>query len=319
MDLNRRHRPDPSTAERLVAGRMGADDAPPGYRRVAALLGDAGSGFSEPTGPAGAATVSAMAAAIQSAPTLQIASRRRSMLSKVLAAKTIAVVSVLALSASGAAAATGNLPDPVQAKVARAAKHVGVNLPNGKGVERETEGCPNPEGARNRGQYLKQVRATGDAASLEAARKSRCGMPKHSSGTPGTDAADEAPETEKAPKTHGKSGESHGKSGESHGKAGDDHGKSGEDHGKAGANSGKADGDPGPPVESPAAVETPNAGGVDTGSGASGDANQNGAGHADPAAGEGSGNSEDHPTPDDHPTAEDLPVPAPDGLTGAGS
>jgi hypothetical protein len=303
MVPNRRHRPDPSTAERLVTGQIGADDAPPGYRRVAALLGDAGSDFAEPAGPAGAATVSAMAAAIQAAPAPQVPSRRSGMLSKVLAAKTIAIVGVLSLSASGAAAATGHLPDSVQGQVAKVAKHVGVNLPNGKGVARVTEGCT-PAGkdsagnntfARNRGQYLKQVRATGDAAALAAAEKSRCGMPVQSKGNPGADDSDETPGAENP----GKSGEKHGKSGDEHGKSGDVHGQSGDDHGA--------------PADPPAAVETPNPGGIDAGGDTGDAANDTGEANTDPAAGDGSANS------DDQPAVEDLPTPAPEVLPDAGS
>ncbi|HEY3238122.1 MAG TPA: hypothetical protein VGL92_01065 [Acidimicrobiia bacterium] len=297
MALNRRNHPDPSTAERLVAGRVGADDAPPGYRRVATLLGDAGSGFPEPAAPVQAETVSAMVAAIQAQPTPQITSRRSAMLSKILAVKTIAVAGVLALSASGAAAATGHLPDSVQDTVANAAKHVGVNLPHGKGVVRVTENCEpagkdadgNDTFAKNRGQYLKQERAKSPEA-LAAAEKSRCGMPIQSKGTPGADDADETPEAPEAPENNGKAGEDHGKSTQDHGKAGEDHGA---------------------PADTPAAVETPNPGGIDAGGDAGDEANDTGAEHANPAAGDGSANS------DDHPTAEDLPTP--DSLPGAGS
>lgn len=286
MDLNRRQRPDPSTADRLLAGRIGADDAPPGYRRVAALLGDAGSGFPEPAGPAEAATVSVMVAAIQAAPTTEVAPRRSGMLAKVLAAKTVAIVSVLALSASGAAAATGNLPDAVQDKVANAAKHVGVNLP--QGTERVAgEPCTafGVESARNRGQFLKQVREQNDPDLLTAAKKSRCGMPVNSDETPGADES-EAPETE-SPGNNGKAGKEHGKAGQDHGKAGDDQGETGDNQGA--------------PADTPAG-ETPNPGGIDAG-GATGDgANDTGQEHADPAAGEGSGNADDQPP-------ADLPVP----------
>jgi hypothetical protein len=299
MALKRHHRPDPSTAERLVAGRVGADDAPPGYRRVATLLGDAGSGFPEPAGPAEAGTISAMVAAIQAEPAPQVASRRSGMLRKVLAAKTVAIVSVVALSASGAAAATGHLPDAVQDKVAKAAKHVGVNLPDG--VER-VAGAPDCEVngetivARNRGQFLKQAReqAKGDAVAFEAAKKLKCGMPLHSDGAPG---ADEADETSGNPGKSGKSKEQ-GKAGDDHGKAGEDLGTPNEDHGA--------------PADTPAAVETPNPGGIDTGGAASEGANDTGAEHAE----DGSANSDLHPTPEDHPSADDLPTP---DVPGAGS
>ncbi|MGH9035167.1 MAG: hypothetical protein ACRD0O_05330 [Acidimicrobiia bacterium] len=302
MDLNRRQRPDPATADRLLAGRLGADDAPPGYRRVAALLGDAGSGFSEPAGPAEASTVSAMVAAIQAAPTTELAPRRSGMLAKVLAAKTVAIVSVLALSASGAAAAaTGNLPDAVQDKVANAAKHVGLNLP--QGTERVAgEPCTvagTPIVARNRGQFLKQVRAMNNPEALAAAKKSRCGMPVNSDETPGADES-EAPETE-SPGKNGKSGQEHGQAGQEHGQAGDDQGQAGNDQGA--------------PADTPAA-EAPNPGGIDAGGATGDEANDTGQDNADPAAGEGSGNADDQPAPDDHPPAD---LPTPDVVPPAGS
>jgi len=279
MAANRHHRPDPSTADRLVAGRIGADDAPPGYRRVAALLGDAGSGFPEPAADAEAATVSAMVAAIQAEPTPQLSPRRSGMLSKVLAVKTIAVASFVALSATGAAAAGGHLPDVVQDRVANAAKAVGLNIPHG--VER-VSGAPDcvvgdqTIVARNRGQYLKQVRAMDNAEALAAAEKSRCGMPVNSDDTPGDNESSETPEAQETPGNNGKAGE-HGKSGE-HGKAGD------EQQGTAGD-------DPGPASIPP--VETPNPG-----------ANDNAGDNPNPAADLGSSNAGDLPLP---------AAPAPDG------
>lgn len=277
MAANPHHRPDPSTADRLVAGRIGADDAPPGYRRVARLFGEAGSGFPEPAADAEAATVSAMVAAIQAEPTPQLAPRRSTMLRKVVAAKTVAIVSVLALSATGAAAGTGNLPDGVQDRVANAAKAVGLNIPHGvervSGAPCVVNGTEIP--ARNRGQFLKKVREDHPEA-LAAAKESRCGMPVNSDDTPGDN------ESSETPGNNGKAGE-HGKAGQEHGKAGDDQGA---------------------PTDTPAPVEAPNEGGIGTGSTASDDANATGAG----AAADGSDNAGEHPTVEDHPSVEDTPA-----------
>lgn len=284
MELTRRPRPDSSTADRLLAGQIGPDDAPPGYRKVARLLGEAAGGFSEPAvGADETALLGAMAAAIQAAPVPHTIPGRKPMLRKLLAAKTVAVASVLALSASGAAAATGNLPDAAQDKVAKAAEHVGLNLPTG--TPRVTEGCEEAkiaEGAakpRNRGQFLKQVRANG--GDLEKAKLSKCGMPIKSQ---------EHPDNEGDAEDGGQSG-NQGKSGEPHGKP-ENPGKSGEDHGAPGQN--------------PAGVEAP-AGSIETGDDASGGANEAGSEHA----GEGADNAGDHPTPDDHPGVGDLPLPVP--------
>ncbi|MGH9039543.1 MAG: hypothetical protein ACRDZ3_04870, partial [Acidimicrobiia bacterium] len=272
MDLHRRHRPDPSTADRLLAGRVEADDAPPGYRRVAALLGNAGNGFPSTPDPVEAETVSAMVAIIGGESADQSAPRRSPVLSKLLAAKTIAAVSFVALSAGGAAAAGGHLPGPVQSTVADAAEVVGVELPDGHGAERVTEDCqPAEDGTAfsgNRGQYLKQERAKGTEALAEA-KASRCGMPVQSKGTPGADEAGDdgddgeagdadeteateisddsgtTDETDEAGEGNGKAGDDHGQAGDDHGQAGDDHGQAGDDHGQAGDDHGQAGDDHG--------------------------------------------------------------------------
>ena len=125
-----RHPLDEDSASRLLQGLVHPDDAPPGYGAVAGLLASA----AQPTRAAvdediAAATVSAMVEAIRGGESAPQTSRRKSMLSKLLAGKALAAIGVVALTASGAAAATGSLPDPVQNTVAGAASHVGVDLP----------------------------------------------------------------------------------------------------------------------------------------------------------------------------------------------
>jgi hypothetical protein len=231
---------DPGTAERLMAGRLGPDDAPPGYRRLAGLCQAAAASPGE--GLSSAESVGDMAAAIRNelvSPTP--APRRSPVLSKLVLAKILAAFCVASLSATAAGAATGNLPDVVQDKVADAVEHVGVNLPDSDekadktdhGVARVTDGCvPAADGtfARNRGQYLKQERAKG-AEALEAAKKTRCGMPIQSEGTPGADEpAQTPPAVETPPSAHGQAGDDHGQAGDDHGKAAEDHGKAGDKH-----------------------------------------------------------------------------------------
>lgn len=58
--------------------------------------------------------------------------RRKSMLGKIVTAKALALAGALALSGGVAAAATGTLPDQVQAPVANTVEHVGVHIPNGE-------------------------------------------------------------------------------------------------------------------------------------------------------------------------------------------
>jgi len=268
-----RHPLDPATAERLAAGRLDPDDAPPGYRRVASLLQTAGTAPSPDPATLPGASVGALAAAIRTelAANPPRTSRRPRMLSKLTVGKAlIAALSAAALSAGAAGAATGHLPAGVQDKVANAVGHVGVNLPDSGGkVVRVTDGCvPAADGtyARNRGQYLAQERAKG-AAALAAAEKTRCGMPVQSKGIPGADDATETPSTPDA--TSG------------------DHGRSGETHGAPAAN--------------PPGLTTPNSGGLDTADTASNGADSTGAGQANSPATDGSGNAGSHPTADSHP------------------
>ncbi len=71
--------------------------------------------------------------------------RRKVMLGKLITAKALGIVGVLALT-GGVAAATGSLPDPVQSPVSGAVEHVGVHIPDGNhgadvsGVARDTSG-----------------------------------------------------------------------------------------------------------------------------------------------------------------------------------
>jgi hypothetical protein len=126
-----RHFLDEDSASRLMQGLVHPDDAPPGYGAVAGLLNSAAR---LPLGPvdedAATATVSAMVEVIRVASPAPEISRRKSMLSKLLAAKALAAVAVIGLTASGAAAATGSLPDQAQSVVSDALSHVGVNVPH---------------------------------------------------------------------------------------------------------------------------------------------------------------------------------------------
>ena len=126
-----RHFLDEDSASRLLQGLVHPDDAPPGYGAVAGLLNSAAQ---LPIGPvdedAATTTVSSMVEVIRDAtPTPEI-SRRKSMLGKLLAGKALAAVAVIGLTASGAAAATGSLPDQAQSVVSDALSHVGVNVPH---------------------------------------------------------------------------------------------------------------------------------------------------------------------------------------------
>ena len=117
---------DGDSAERLASGRTAPDDAPPGYEGVASLLHSVASAAGpEPKGEA--ETVAAMAAVLAPTTPTSLSSRRRqSMITKLVPAK-VAAVAVGALLSTGAAAAAGVLPGPVESVVSGA---VGLLVPD---------------------------------------------------------------------------------------------------------------------------------------------------------------------------------------------
>src|SRR5262245_2425149 len=117
---------DSDTAERMLGHRVAPDDAPPGYREVARLL-QAANTEAQPHAVTDDEIVGAMVDAI-AAPTSRPA--RASRLTKLVGTKLLVTGAVVALTATGAAAATGNLPNGAQEGVARAAQHIGLNLPD---------------------------------------------------------------------------------------------------------------------------------------------------------------------------------------------
>jgi hypothetical protein len=118
---------DQETANRLLAGRVVPDDAPPGYREVTQLLHEArlGNGLSYVPDDA---VIVAIVDAVTSPE--RIPRSRKHMLTRIVTTKAAVASAVVALSATGAAAATGSLPDVAQNGLARAAEHVGINLPD---------------------------------------------------------------------------------------------------------------------------------------------------------------------------------------------
>jgi hypothetical protein len=126
-----RHFLDEDSASRLLQGTVHPDDAPPGYGAVAGLLHSAAQLPMVPVDEdAATATVSAMVEVIRDATPAPHISRRKAMLGKLLAGKALAAVAVIGLTASGAAAATGTLPDQAQSVVSDAVSHVGINIPH---------------------------------------------------------------------------------------------------------------------------------------------------------------------------------------------
>lgn len=122
---------DDETAERLLAGAVEPDDAPPGYAQVSGLIQAA-------TAPATAeelvrrdADVSAVTTALVAAPAAaSVALEGTRMISRRFGLKALGIaIPALALTATGAAAATGNLPAPAQSAVHNALTQVGLSVP----------------------------------------------------------------------------------------------------------------------------------------------------------------------------------------------
>jgi hypothetical protein len=249
-----RHSLDEDSASRLLQGHVHPDDAPPGYGAVAGLLNSAAQLSVGPVDEdAAAITVSAMVEMIRDATPAHEISRRKTMLGKLLAGKALAAVAVLGLTATGAAAGTGTLPDPAQSAVSEAVSHVGIDIPRGKSA-----------GHRKDGDHRKDKDK--DKPSGEAPAGETPGDPKGMSGV--VDGIKDARVPESGPM-----GQevceiaSDGKC-----RSGADHkGQGGEDEttpsGTDGANNGRGDenkGDNGKPEDAPAKPDTP-AGSIDTG------------------------------------------------------
>lgn len=111
--------------ERLLSGQLDSAGAPEGLVELAALLSIIREAGSDSELAAETVTVAAFAAAVGVAPVVV----RKSVRAKIFSFKTAAVFGVTLFSAGIAAAATGNLPDPVQKAVSETVSHVGIDIP----------------------------------------------------------------------------------------------------------------------------------------------------------------------------------------------
>ena len=116
-------------ADRLIAGQadVGAGSA---FDAVAGLL----AAMREPSDAGELAGTDALLATMSeamrsSATSAPTSPSRRPVLTRIVSGKIIAITAVTFLSAGAAAAATGNLPDPVQRSVSTTFSHVGIDLP----------------------------------------------------------------------------------------------------------------------------------------------------------------------------------------------
>jgi hypothetical protein len=157
-----RYELDEHTAEGIVAGRVGADDAPPAYAPVAELL-IAARGPSQAHELEGEEAVVAMFTAERGALAPQPTHNgRKRMLPQLLTAKAAAaaLVGAMALGGGVAAAATGHLPDAAQGVAHDVVAHIGVSIPDapsksqGKGQDIKTTAQDPTTSGQGKGQAV---------------------------------------------------------------------------------------------------------------------------------------------------------------------
>lgn len=289
-------------SEQLILGHTAPDDLPEESARVAKLL----TALRSPMASDGAGeqeAVSTIVAAIVAAPVSLDTARRRRMLPQLLTAKVAAAAAAVLLVGTGAAAATGSLPDAAQSSVSRALTHVDVSIPdpNDHANDHATGAGDHPQpgdhgaaiGPDATGPAMKGLctawaaRGKGDTDRGNSGDSVAFTNLRHSAHDAGMLVKEYCHDvlTAQPKSSNGDASDPSGDQGQSA-----DHRQNG-DHSPTGGN--------GP------AVETPNSGGVDTGSTASDGANSNGADHAAPPASAGSGNAKsDHGSSSgsDHPT-----------------
>jgi hypothetical protein len=152
---------DPDTAERLLAGRLDPDDAPPGYAPVAALLARAASDQPATKERAGRAAALAAFAAVRTQSPHPSIPQRWSVLTKLFTLKVVAATVIGVLAAGGVAAATGNLPTSAQRVVD---SHRGMGLGAAAHTSPSTADHGKGQGAGGQGQAGHATDSKGQAS-----------------------------------------------------------------------------------------------------------------------------------------------------------
>jgi hypothetical protein len=124
---------DAMTTERLIAGVVAIDDAPPGFGRVAELIHKAQGPATAEELRARAVTVTAFAAHARSRSVARTRTKRTFAFSK-FPVKVLALAVPVVLLGGGVATATGSLPSSAQAAVSRALSTVGISVPKPQAV-----------------------------------------------------------------------------------------------------------------------------------------------------------------------------------------
>jgi hypothetical protein len=141
---------DEESAQRLLSGNVEPDDAPPGYAYVAALVRVAQASAAADETLRRDTDISALTAALGVPATASTTPEGTRMISKRFVTKALAIaIPALALTATGAAAATGSLPTPAQSALHGAFVHVGVSVPSGGPSTTDNSGNSGTHAANN--------------------------------------------------------------------------------------------------------------------------------------------------------------------------
>jgi hypothetical protein len=122
---------DQGTADRLLAGRVDPDDAPPGYAEVARLLRAAGA---PPTATELVREEQAVAAAARAMrarpmPASVPATRRSTVRSRFIRVRVAGLIAVATVLGTGGLAAAGALPDAAQNAASDVLSSIGISVP----------------------------------------------------------------------------------------------------------------------------------------------------------------------------------------------
>lgn len=127
---------DADTAERLLSGQIDAADAPPGYAGVARVLAAASANATAMEAAGEAEALAMFRSEIDeqrrvptaAAPVVSLDEHRSRRVSR--KAVLVGVVAGVILASTGVAAATGDLPEPVQRVAHETLSHIGVSVPS---------------------------------------------------------------------------------------------------------------------------------------------------------------------------------------------
>jgi hypothetical protein len=173
---------DRDTADRLLAGRVAPDDAPPGYADLARLVSEVRAAAAPRELIRMSEDVEA-AAAIRArgrAPTSARPARPRSRFGRV---RGVVLVTAGTVVATSGLAAAGVLPDPVQDVVSDVLSRVGITVPAGDGDRDGGEPPAGPGSSVSPVAVVPERPVVGEPASIPTLQRERPGEPAVEPGT----------------------------------------------------------------------------------------------------------------------------------------